>query len=75
MTPREIEAALRHRFMERCVSVRVSLEKLSRGEALAVRWLRDTRKDHGVIFMAKDAPLIEIVDDVETDLARKERGA
>lgn len=75
MTPAEIEAVLRRRFMERCVSVEVSLERLARGEALAVRWLRDTRKDKGVIFMAKDSPLEEIILDVEGDLVRRERGA
>lgn len=76
MTPSQIERHLNRRFMERCVSVAVKREKLRHGgNALEVRWSRDTRKDYGIIVMATDSPLEEIIEDIESDLARKERGA
>jgi hypothetical protein len=75
MTPAEIETYLTKRFMVSDVKVAVKLEPMQRGEALAIRWERGTRRDRGCFFTACDSRIDEIVLDLEHELTCKERGA
>lgn len=77
MTLSDTEHHLVRRFMERDIAVSLQRVALSRGEALAVWWMKrpsfgwDVKVgSRGVIYMAVDAPLEEIILDIEAAVAR-----